>query len=160
MEKEQAKGKELLTIFSGEAEQPFEWSAGKYTSRFLVEMRDNKRLVGIRCPKCQKVLVPPRRVCGECFVPMDEIVELSGRGTVYSYTVLNFGFMDPDTGKERPVPYTSAHISLDGTDNTYPHFLEETDPAKLRVGMRVEVVWEERRTGHLLDIRHFRSIEE
>lgn len=152
--------KKPLTIYSGEAEQPFEWSAGKYTSKFLVEMRDHKRLVGIRCPKCKKVFVPPRRVCGECFVTMDEIVELSGEGTVYSYSVLNFGFVDPDTGKQRPVPYTSAHIALDGTDNAFPHFLEETDPDKLRVGMRVEPVWEEERRGHLTDIRYFRTIEE
>jgi uncharacterized OB-fold protein len=152
--------KELLTICSGEAEQPFDWSAGKYTSKFLAEIRDNKRILGIRCPKCGMVMVPPRKVCGECFVPMEELVELSGKGTVYSYTVLSFGFVDPDTGKQRPVPYTSANIKLDGCDNTFPHFLEETDPAKLRVGMRVEAVFEEERKGHLLDIRHFRTIED
>lgn len=152
--------KKLLSIYSGEAEQPFEWSAGKYTSKFLVEMRDNKKLFGSRCPKCKKVLVPPRRVCGECFVQMDEVVELGNKGTVSSYTVLNFGFVDPGTGKQRPVPYTVANVDLDGADNSYPHFLEETDPDKLRIGMRVEAVWEENRTGHLLDIRYFKTIEE
>lgn len=151
---------EPLFVSSGEAEQPFQWSAGKYISRFLVEMRDRRRIVGVRCPECKRVLVPPRRVCGECFVPMEEIVPVSDKGTVYAFTVLNFGFVDPDTGKQRPVPYTSVNIVLDGADNTFPHFLEETDPEKLRVGMRVQAVWEERRRGHLLDIRHFRTIED
>lgn len=153
------KKKELLTISSGEAEQPFEWSVGKHVSRFLTELRDHKRIVGIRCPQCKKVLVPPRNVCGECFVPLEEIVELNGKGTVVTFTVLNFGFVDPNTGKQKPVPYTWAFINLDGSESTFIHFLEETDPSKLRVGMRVQAVFEEEREGHLLDIRHFETIE-
>lgn len=72
---------------------------------------------------------------------------------------MSFGFVDPDTGKERPVPYTYAYIQLDGAGSRFPHFLKETDPSKLRVGMRVQSVFEEERRGHLLDIRHFRTIE-
>lgn len=151
--------KEFLTISSGGAEQPFEWSVGKYGSRFLAELRDNCRIVGIRCPKCRKVLIPPRRVCGECFVPMDEIVPLSGEGTVNTFTVLNFGFVDPNTGRQKPVPYTWAFINLDGADNTFIHYLEETDLSKLHIGMRVKAVFEEVRHGHLLDIRHFETIK-
>jgi hypothetical protein len=157
---EEIKKKELLSVYSGEAEQPFEWSAGKYVSRFLMEMRDNKTLVGSKCPKCSKVLVPPRRVCGDCFVQMDEIVKLSGKGSLYSFTVVNFGFVDPDTGLKRPVPYTCAYITLDGTNCTYAHYLSETDPAKISIGMRVQPVWEENRRGHLLDIKHFEPIDE
>ena len=152
------KTMELLTIHSGEAEQPFQWSVGKYGSKFLAEMRDNKRILGIRCPQCRWVYVPPRKVCGPCHVAMDELVELSDKGTVYCFTVLSFGFVDPDTGKERPVPYSYAYIQLDGADSRFPHFLEETDPSKLRVGLRVQAVFEENRKGHLLDIRHFRTI--
>ena len=151
--------KELLTISSGEAEQPFEWSIGKYGSKFLAELRDNARIVGIRCPKCQKVLVPPRKVCGDCFVEMDEIVPLSGEGTLNSFTVLNFGFVDPSTGKQKPVPYTWAFINLDGADNTFIHYLDETDLGKLKIGMRVRAVFEEDRKGQLLDIKHFETIE-
>ncbi len=151
--------KKLLFINSGEAHQPFEWSIGKYGSKFLSELRDNQRIVGIRCPKCQKVFVPPRKVCGDCFVAMDEIVPLSGEGTVNTYTVLSFGFVDPSTGIQKPVPYTWAFISLDGADNTFIHYLEEIDLEKLRVGMRVKAVFEEERSGQLLDIKHFVTIE-
>ena len=150
---------ERLFITSGNAEQPFEWSIGKYGSKFLLELRDNKRIVGIRCPQCHKVFVPPRKICGECFVPMDEIVPLRGEGTINTYTVLNFGFVDPDTGLQKPVPYTWAFIDLDGADNTFIHYVEETDLNKLHVGMRVRAVFEEQRTGKLLDIKHFETIE-
>jgi hypothetical protein len=150
---------ERIFITSGEAEQPFEWSIGKYGSKFLLELRDNKRIVGIRCPQCHKVFVPPRKICGECFVPMDEIVPLSGEGSINTYTVLNFGFVDPDTGLQKPVPYTWAFIDLDGADNTFIHYVEETDLNKLHVGMRVRAVFEEQRTGKLLDIKHFETID-
>jgi uncharacterized OB-fold protein len=150
----------FLSISSGEAEQPFAYMVGKHGSKFLTELRDNKTIYGIRCPKCTKVYVPPRRVCGECFVAMEELVELSGKGTVETFTVLSFGFVDPDTGKQRPVPYTWASVKLDGSDNTFVHFLEETDIEKLKIGMRVQVVFEAERRGHLLDIRHFETINE
>ncbi|MEW6264550.1 MAG: Zn-ribbon domain-containing OB-fold protein [Thermodesulfobacteriota bacterium] len=152
--------KELLVIGSGQAEQPFQWSIGRYGSKFLAELRDNKRIVGIRCPRCQKVFVPPRRVCGECFVAMDEIVPLSGEGTIQTFTVLSFGFVDPDTGRQKPVPYTWAFIKLDGSDNTFIHYVEETDLNKLKIGLRVRAVFEEDRHGHLLDIKHFETIPE
>jgi len=151
--------KELLTVQSGEAEQPFNWAMGKYVSKFMTELRDNKRIVGVRCPKCKKVYVPPRQVCGDCFVPMEEIVPLSGQGSIYCFTVLSFGFVDPDTGKQRPVPYTWAFIALDGADTCLPHFVDLADPKRLKVGMRVEAVFEDKRRGHLLDIKHFKVIE-
>ncbi len=150
--------KEPMFITSGDNEQPFEWSAGKYGSKFLVELRDNKKIYGIRCPECNKVLVPVRRVCGECFREMEELVEVGPQGTVETFTVLSFGFVDPETGKQRPVPYTWAFIKLDGSDNTFIHYLEETDISKLKIGMRVQAVFEEQRKGHVLDIKHFATI--
>jgi hypothetical protein len=123
-----------------------------------VELRDNKRIYGIKCPECNKVLVPIRRVCGECFREMEELVEVGPQGTVETFTVLSFGFVDPETGKQRPVPYTWAFIKLDGSDNTFIHYLQETDLSKLKIGMRVEAVFEEERRGHVLDIRHFRTV--
>jgi hypothetical protein len=150
--------KEPMFMTSGEDQQPFEWAAGKYGSKFLVELRDNKKIYGIRCPECRKVLVPVRRVCGECFRQMEELVEVGPQGSVETFTVLSFGFVDPETGKQRPVPYTWAFIKLDGSDNTFIHYLEETDISKLKIGMRVEAVFEEERKGHVLDIRHFRTI--
>jgi len=154
------KNQELLFVSSGEAEQPFEWSAGKHISKLLAEMRDHKRLIASKCPQCQKVLFPPRRVCGDCFVEMDELVPISGRGVIRCFTVLNFGFVDPNTGLQKPVPLASAYIQLDGTETMFLHALEETDFHKIKIGMRVEPVWGENRKGHVLDIRHFKIIDQ
>ncbi len=150
---------EYLKIESGDMEQPFEWSAGRFGSRFLTELRDNKRIVGIKCPKCGLVYAIPRQVCRTCFVEMSEWVPLSNQGTLITFTVLSFGFIDPDTGTEKPVPYTCALVKVDGADTCIAHFLNETDISKIKIGMRVEAVYEDKRKGALLDIKHFKLIE-
>jgi len=147
--------KELLTIGSGDLYQPYSWSVGHYGSKFLHELKDNKKLLGIRCPKCNKVYVPPRKVCGKCYVAMDEFVELSDEGEIYACTIIQFGFVDPETGIQRPVPYGYAFIKLDGADTCLTHFVDSTDPEKFKIGARVKAVFEEKRKGSIVDIKHF-----
>jgi len=152
--------KDLLVLSSGEQSQPFDWSVGRYGSKFLTSLRDHKKILGIKCPACARVLVPPRRVCGRCFVEMSDWVEVGPKGTLTAFTVLMFSFVDPDTGRERPVPYGYGYIRFDGADNTFPHFLDETDYRKIKIGARVEPIFEEKRRGHLLDIKYFRILSE
>ena len=149
--------KKLIKLESGEAEQPFKWSAGSYGSKFLTELRDNKKFVGVKCPSCGKVYVPPRRVCGPCFEELTELVPVSDEGEIITYTVVSFGFVDPSTGEQKPVPYGYAVVKLDGADTYLMHFVDETDPEKIKIGDRVKAVFEEdgKRIGSLLDIKHF-----
>lgn len=155
---EDEKERELLAIGSGDAAQPYNWSVGKYGSRLLHELKENKRFVGSKCPGCGRVLVPPRKVCGRCYVTMEDIVPVSDEGEIVVCTILHFGFVDPSTGRQRPVPYGCAFIRLDGADNTLPHFLDSTDPAKVKVGARVKAVFEDTRTGSIMDVKHFRVL--
>jgi hypothetical protein len=156
------KKRQYLVIESGEMEQPFRWSAGSYGSKFLTEIRDNKKFWGIKCPKCGKVYVPIRSVCGPCYTEMTELVPLSDEGTLITFSVVSFGFVDPSTGLQRPVPYGYAVIQLDGADSYLIHFIDETDPEKMKAGMRVRAVFEDdgKRTGSMLDIKHFSLIGE
>jgi len=149
----------LLTI-SSEIEQPYNYSLGRYGGRLVKELRDNKRIVGIKCPKCGRVYAPPRQVCGRCFTKMDEFVEISNKGTLDSFTVVHFSFLDPETGQKRPVPYGYGRMKLDGADSEFLHFLEESDIAKLKIGMRVEAVFEKNRSGSFKDIKYFKKIED
>ena len=152
---EKKKDQDLFIITSGDAYQPFQWSMGKLGSRFLRELKENKRIVGIRCPKCERVYLPPRKVCGRCFVAMDEIVPVSDEGVIYACTIVRFSFVDPNTGIRRPVPYGAGFIKLDGADTAMPHFFDSADPEKVKVGARVKAVFEQQRTGSIMDIKHF-----
>ena len=139
---------------------PCTFSTGPYMGRFLREIRENKRFVANQCPQCGRTMLPPRNVCALCHVEAGDWVELSDRGTLISFDVVFIPTINPMTGKMREVPYATGNVLLDGGDATLWHFLEETDPSKIRVGMRVQAVFrEEGRTGAITDILHFRTIE-
>lgn len=142
------------------ADMPYNYHAGFCYSRFLTELRDNKRICGIKCPKCGKVYVPPRIVCRDCFVKMQEFVPVSDRGTLLAFTVTNFSYTDTTTGGPKRIPYTAAYIRLDGADSNVVHCLNETDEKKIQAGMRVQAVFSDNRTGdYFHDIDHFTIIK-
>jgi uncharacterized protein len=151
--------KERLIIESGDAEQPFNYAIGLHGSKFFNEIAEG-RFVGIRCPTCNKVYVPPRRVCGECFVEMQEFVEVGPRGRIGTFTILRYAFIDPETGEQKPVPYGYGFIRLDGADTLFQHYIDIQDESRIRIGARVEAVFAEERKGTIKDILHFRVIDE
>lgn len=154
------KNPNLLTLLSGDSFQPFRYSVGLYGSRFFMELKDGKRFMATRCSSCRKVYIPPRPICGPCFRRMDEWVEVGPMGTVVSFTVLRFAFLDPETGQKKPVPYGSGLIRLDGADTNLQHFLQLPKNGQIAIGSRVQPVFEDVRRGNLRDIRHFEIVEE
>jgi uncharacterized OB-fold protein len=121
----------------------YDWSTGKYLGHFYAEAKENKKIMGTRCPKCKEIYLPPTPVCPKCKVDMGwDWVELPQTGTVYQYTYLVFPLWDPHYGERWANPYASAIIELDN-GFYYRHFLEEQDKEKLKEGMRVKAVWKE-----------------
>jgi len=151
--------KEQLIIESGNDPQPFKYSVGMHGSKFFTETRDNQRLMGIKCPKCGTVYIPPRGVCGKCFVEMDEWVEVGPRGTIGTFTILRFAFIDPESGQQKPVPYGCGFIKLDGADTMLQHFFNIENESKVKIGARVEPVFAKERHGDSRDIEYFRIID-
>ncbi len=140
-----------------EANFQFDYAAGKYASRFMTELRDNAKLFGTRCTVCERVLVPPRPVCGICAAPTGDWVEVGPTGTITGFTVVEIPFIDPMTGTQRPVPYGFAFIKLTGADTNIYHFLEESQHDRISVGMGVEAVFRDDRVGSMADIQYFRT---
>ena len=71
----------------------YTFTAGEATSRFLKGIKE-KRILGERCPVCQKVYVPPRGACPEDGVPTAEQVELPHTGIVTTFCVVNLDFTE------------------------------------------------------------------
>ena len=138
-----------------EVEQHFKASsryyAGKMGSLFYVNLRDEKTLVGARCPRCNKVLCPPRATCGVCFSELTEIVEIGPEGTVETFTEVEYS----ETIHPRKAPFIYGVIKLDGADTGITHFI---DAKEVTIGMRVKAVFEEDRKGNILDIKYFKPI--
>lgn len=151
---------ELLAIRSGGQAMPYEWSIGLYGSRFFQEIKEKQRFLGIRCPSCGLVRVPPRRICGPCFTELHELVPLTDEGIIRAYSIVNYPFIDPATGVQRPIPYTYGYIQMEGADNIFSHIINETDADKIRVGMKVRAMFKApgEMEGNIRDIRYFEII--
>ena len=154
------EGYELLTHESGHLEYDFHWHLGYYWSKYLTELRDNKRFMGVKCPECGTVYNPPRVNCGKCFVEMNEWVELADEGTLEGFTIVRFPYIDPNNGAMKQVPFTSIWVTLDGADTRMMHLCNENDEKDLDVGMRMRAVWNDKRTGSIHDVKYFEVVKE
>jgi len=130
--------------------------AGPVRSRFLIELRDNKRIMGTRCSQCKRVYVPARSTCIKCFSELTEWVEVSNKGTLVDYTVV---YRAEPSHPMKP-PFAYGIIMLDGADTALVHVLGDVAPKDIKIGMRFEAVFAPERKGHILDIKHFRPLTE
>jgi len=137
----------------GRIDVEYHWSAGVAGSRFFTELRDNGKIMGTKCPECERVLVPPRIFCEECFVDTDEWVEVSKQGEVLTFAESYFGLQ----GQRLEEPWYIGIIKLDGADGGLFHRLVP-DAGPIEIGGRVEAVLADERKGHILDIEHFRTV--
>ena len=156
------KGQEKVFEIKWKTNLPYRYSIGKLAVKFFEELKKNKKIMGSKCSECGKVNFPPRAVCADCMVEMtiDDMVELSPKGTLAGFTVVNYPFTDPNTGGMRPFPYGYALFKLDGADTYTMHFINETDHTKMKVGQRVEAVFREEREGNIGDIMYYKVIKE
>ena len=116
------------------------------------------RILGQRCPACQKVYVPPRSACPADGTPTSDEVELPGKGTVTTFCIVNVPFL----GQRIKPPYVSAYVLLDGADIAFLHLILDIPAEEVRMGMRVEAVWKPRdEWGTTIEnISHFRPVDE
>ena len=113
------------------------------------------RLVVQTCAACATPRHPPGPVCPHCRASEHRWQELSGQGTVYSYTVVHQAFLPALADR---IPYVVAVLELDGADGVrFISNLVDVPADAVRVGLRVEVVWEDMQTG--LAVPRFRPLQ-
>ena len=134
-----------------------EHSAARQETEYLLALKEG-RLIGQRCPVCQKVYVPPRGACPADGVPTEESVELPDKGIVTTFCIVNVPF----PGQRIPPPYVAAYVLLDGADIAFLHLITECPAEDVRMGMRVEAKWKPREewTTGLQNIEYFRPTGE
>ena len=97
------------------------------------------RLVVQRCASCGHSQLPPSPICSECRSEDTGWHEVSGRGELYTYTVVHRPIA---AGQE--LPYVIGVIALeDSGDVRMISNVVDVDPADLFVGMPLEVAWED-----------------
>jgi hypothetical protein len=126
----------------------FQWSVGELMEKFIKTLAD-KKILGVKCPKCGYVYVPPRWRCGKCYAKLGEenLTELSGKGILLSYATAYVELDGAGSFKDLSGPKTMGAIKLEGVDSTLFMPLGEVKPEELKEGMKVEVVWREETKG-------------
>jgi hypothetical protein len=89
------------------------------------------RLLGSRCRACGDVAGHPRAFCPACWSDEVEDIELSGRATLYTYSVVRVNPMPPFADL---VPYVAAIVELDEGPRLATR-LVDIDPDHVTIGM-------------------------
>lgn len=95
-------------------------------------------LEGVRCSACKAVFLGARDVCANCGARKQlEPLRLSNKGELYVFSITHRSFPGIET------PYVSAVVDLDGGGTVKGNLIGiEPDPKKIKMGMRVDVVYQ------------------
>ena len=149
-------GEVIITNF--EADLEYAWAEGVANSRFLEELKRGK-IIARKCNKCERIMVPPRMFCEDCFRDTDEWIYVKDTGVINTYSIAH---VSTDASRLK-TPLYVAVINIDGATPLmgFLHLLGEVQSASsLKVGMKVKAVWKEEaeRTGSILDIKYFKPV--
>jgi uncharacterized OB-fold protein len=123
---------------------------------FLDKLKE-KKLVGLKCPGCNRVFFPPRLVCGKCLIKPNQWVDLRETGQVSTFAIAYL--KDPESGEVQEKPM--ALIQQDGSDTSYMAELSpEIDFKDTYIGMPVKVHWVDEPHGGLDDIDYYEPISD
>lgn len=130
------------------------YTVGVAGERFFREIKDNGRLMGAKCNKCNLIYVPPSLFCERCFDKLEEWLETSSKGVVHTYTI---AYVDLD-GSKLDDPVIIAMVQIDGVHGGLVQRLGEVKLEEVKIGMPVEIVFKPKaqRTGSISDIKYFR----
>jgi uncharacterized protein len=98
-----------------------------------------------RCNECDTVLWFPRRHCPSCWTENVSTFDASGKGVIYSFTVIRKGAMAyKDAG-----PFVVAYVELAEGPRVMTNIVD-CDVETVKVGMPVEVVFHDTGDGNAL----------
>jgi len=95
---------------------------------------ERPQLIGSRCKACGEVFFPKRLICAHCYGQDVEEISLSGKGELYTYTIVRA----PTLGYQGPIPFVVGQIELpEGL--TIQSILTGCEPESLEIGMPMEI---------------------
>lgn len=143
---------DLITI-PGHWSFDYTYFAGHAASRFFAELREHQRIMGTRCPSCERVLVPARAFCDACFERTDEWVEVGPGGILETFTIITAAF----PGLPDP-PVAMAYVTLDGAGTALINLVTGLDirdvdetAARLQAQPRVRATFVDEPQGRITD---------
>jgi uncharacterized OB-fold protein len=111
--------------------------AGAALTRYLEGLGEGK-IIGGRAPNSDEVYAASRGTDPKTGEPTTIEVEVADRGTVTTFCIVNIPGL---SALAPPVPFVSAHILLDGANNTFFGLIRGVEVDDVRMGMRVKAKW-------------------
>ena len=105
------------------------------------ESAKNGKLLVKTCNACGKLHYYPRTICPHCLSSDTDWVEASGRGSIYTYSVM----------RRTETPYVIAYVTLEEGVTMLSNIVE-CDVDGVAVGQTVEVVFRDTEGGHSLPV--------
>jgi hypothetical protein len=134
------------------------YSNGVAGDKFFKNLMSKGTFLATGCPKCQKVLFPPRLYCEDCFceIPDEMWMEVPAAGTVRLNTT---AVMDAH-GEPLLEPVIIGLIDIDGTDGAMLARIASKEFGKDLSGTKVKAVLRPKaqREGTMKDILHFKPV--
>ena len=128
------------------------YTFGLAGEKFFRAIKDEGKILGTHCPKCERTYVPAALFCERCLSELDEWIDVGTTGEVHTFTLLYENY----DGSHRETPEVVAFVKLG--DGGIVHRLNGLAPEDVEIGMPVEAVFKEAadRAGSILDIVYFK----
>lgn len=150
---ERSRDPEAHKHWYGDMEASYLYSTGIAGDRFFTTLRDKGKIMGAKCPKCKKTILPPRMYCEICYSEMGDWVDVGKEGRVDTFSVARVGI----GGELLEEPVVFGLIRFPKVNGGLVHIIA-AKPEKVKIGMRVKAKLRPKkdRTGSILDIENFR----
>lgn len=149
-----------MTLLERDLQAPQAWRGNlpvtsRYTfglagERFFRTLKDEGKIMGAYCPRCDHTYVPAAAFCERCLSELTDWVDVGLKGTLQTFTLL---FVD-NNGQPLAEPELVGLVAFG--DGGIIHKLD-VDLDALEIGMTLKAVLKPKtqRTGSILDILHF-----
>lgn len=132
----------------------YNYRVGPYLEKYIQGLGEGK-LLAVKCKSCDKVIVPPRKMCGTEL--LNEWVEVGPEGEVVNYTV---GHVTVEKGlvEKADPPQLLAMVMLDGATVPLLAEVKGVEASGLKNGLRVKAVFKDPAEGTLKDLDYFEPV--
>jgi len=143
------------TFWSGDLPVSSRYTYGLAGERFFRTLKEEGKILGSHCHKCEHTYVPAAQFCERCLGETTDWEDVGTIGTVYTYTLL-YKKLD---GTPNDKPETIAFIRMG--DGGIVHFLGEVESEQITIDVKVEAVIKpaDQREGSILDIKYFKPLK-
>jgi uncharacterized protein len=143
---------QAVRSWEGELPVTNRYTFGLAGEKFFRAIKEEGRILGTHCPRCELTYVPAVSFCERCLNETTEWVDVGTTGEIHTFTFV----YEDIKGKPLEKPDLVAFIRFG--EGGLVHRLAEVDPQKVAIGMKVEAVFKPaaERQGSILDILHFK----